>query len=171
MSDRLCPYGPSPTRLPCPWDSPGKNTGVGCHCLLQGIFLTQVCFAGGFFTVWVTWCPYKKGKFGHRYAESEDDVKRQGEDGHLQAQERDLKHSLQKEPTPLAPWFGLLVSRTGKSHKFLLPKPSNLCYFVMAAPGKLLWVYTEGVPKPNTECYLYDVALWGDSYFVFFFIS
>ena len=25
-------------RLPCPWDSPGKNTGVGCHCLLQGIF-------------------------------------------------------------------------------------------------------------------------------------
>jgi len=25
----------------CPWDSPGKNTGVGCHLLLQGIFLTQ----------------------------------------------------------------------------------------------------------------------------------
>ena len=24
-----------PTRLPCPWDSPGKNTGVGCHCLLR----------------------------------------------------------------------------------------------------------------------------------------
>ena len=27
--------------LPCPWDSPGKNTGVGCCALLQGIFLTQ----------------------------------------------------------------------------------------------------------------------------------
>ena len=27
--------------LPCPWDSPGKNTGVGCHAFLQGIFLTQ----------------------------------------------------------------------------------------------------------------------------------
>ena len=26
---------------PCPWDSPGKNAGVGCHALLQGIFLTQ----------------------------------------------------------------------------------------------------------------------------------
>ena len=26
-----------PTRLPCPWDSPGKNSGVGCHFLLQGI--------------------------------------------------------------------------------------------------------------------------------------
>ena len=30
-----------PPRLLCPWDSPGKNTGVGCHALLQGIFLTQ----------------------------------------------------------------------------------------------------------------------------------
>ena len=29
------------TRLLCPWDSPGKNTGVGSHFLLQGIFLTQ----------------------------------------------------------------------------------------------------------------------------------
>ena len=27
--------------LLCPWDSPGKNTGVGCHPFLQGIFLTQ----------------------------------------------------------------------------------------------------------------------------------
>ena len=30
-----------PTRLLCPWDSPGENTGVGCHCLLQGTFPTQ----------------------------------------------------------------------------------------------------------------------------------
>ena len=30
-----------PTRLLCPWDSPGKNTGVDCRALLQGIFLTQ----------------------------------------------------------------------------------------------------------------------------------
>ena len=30
-----------PSRLPCPWDFPGKNTGVGCHFLLQGIFPTQ----------------------------------------------------------------------------------------------------------------------------------
>ena len=28
-------------RLLCPWNSPGKNTGVGIHSLLQGIFLTQ----------------------------------------------------------------------------------------------------------------------------------
>ena len=30
-----------PTRLLCPWDSPGKNTGVVCHSLLQGTFLTH----------------------------------------------------------------------------------------------------------------------------------
>ena len=30
-----------PTGRPCPWASPGKNTGVGCRSLLQGIFLTQ----------------------------------------------------------------------------------------------------------------------------------
>ena len=30
-----------PTRLFHPWNSPGKNTGVGCHSLLQGIFRTQ----------------------------------------------------------------------------------------------------------------------------------
>ena len=37
----LQPHGLQPTRLLCPWDFPGKNTGVGCHSLLQGIFLTQ----------------------------------------------------------------------------------------------------------------------------------
>ena len=31
----------SPARLLCPWDSPGMNTGVGCHALLQEIFPTQ----------------------------------------------------------------------------------------------------------------------------------
>ena len=37
----LQPHGLQPTRLLCPWNSPGKNTGVGGHLLLQGIFLTQ----------------------------------------------------------------------------------------------------------------------------------
>ena len=32
---------PIPVRFLCPWNSPGKNTGVGCHALLQGIFLVQ----------------------------------------------------------------------------------------------------------------------------------
>ena len=37
----LQPYGLQPTKLLFPWYSPGKNTGVGCYTLLQGIFLTQ----------------------------------------------------------------------------------------------------------------------------------
>ena len=41
MSSSLRPHGLQPARLLCPWNSPGKNTGVGCHFLLQGIFLTQ----------------------------------------------------------------------------------------------------------------------------------
>ena len=35
MSDSLRPHRRQPTRLPRPWDSPSKNTGVGCHFLLQ----------------------------------------------------------------------------------------------------------------------------------------
>ena len=35
MSDSVQPQRRKPTRLPHPWDSPGKNTGVGCHFLLQ----------------------------------------------------------------------------------------------------------------------------------------
>ena len=35
MSNSVWPHRWQPTRLPRPWDSPGKNTGVGCHCLLQ----------------------------------------------------------------------------------------------------------------------------------------
>ena len=35
VSDSVRPHRRQPTRLPRPWDSPGKNTGVGCHCLLQ----------------------------------------------------------------------------------------------------------------------------------------
>ena len=41
MSDSLGPHGLQPSRLLCPLDFPGMNTGVGCHFFLQGIFLTQ----------------------------------------------------------------------------------------------------------------------------------
>ena len=37
MSNSVWPHRRQPTRLPHPWDSPGKNTGVGCHFLLQCI--------------------------------------------------------------------------------------------------------------------------------------
>ena len=56
VSDSLRPHGLSPARLLCPWSSPGKNTEMGCHFLLQGVFPTQgsnlgLLHAGGFFTV------------------------------------------------------------------------------------------------------------------------
>ena len=35
MSNSVRPHRQQTTRLPRPWDSPGKNTGVGCHFLLQ----------------------------------------------------------------------------------------------------------------------------------------
>ena len=58
MYNSLQPHGLQLARLLCPWDFPGKNTRMGCHFLLQRIFLTQgsdpclhvSCLTGGFFT-------------------------------------------------------------------------------------------------------------------------
>ena len=59
LSDSVPSYGLQSARVLCPWDSPGKNTGAGCHFLLQGIFPTQgsklhllhlLALAGGLFT-------------------------------------------------------------------------------------------------------------------------
>ena len=41
-----------PTRLLCPWNSPGKNVGVGCHALLQGVFPTQAALKGEMTALW-----------------------------------------------------------------------------------------------------------------------
>ena len=41
VSNSLGTHGLWPTRFLCPWDSPGKNSGLGRHSLLQGIFPTQ----------------------------------------------------------------------------------------------------------------------------------
>ena len=41
LSDPLRSHRQKPARLLCPWNSPGRNTGVGCHSFLQGIFPTQ----------------------------------------------------------------------------------------------------------------------------------
>ena len=46
MSDSLPPYELYPAWFLCPWDSSGKNTGVGCHTLPQGIFQTQGKYFG-----------------------------------------------------------------------------------------------------------------------------
>ena len=64
-SDSSWPHEMQSARLLCPWNSPGENTGVDKHSLLQGIFptqdQTQVSYtAGRFFTVWVNEVLYFK---------------------------------------------------------------------------------------------------------------
>ena len=60
VSNSLWPHGLQPARLLCPWASPSKNTGVGCHFLLKRIdpeikpsfnFLESPALAGRFFTI------------------------------------------------------------------------------------------------------------------------
>ena len=46
VSDSLRPHGLQPTRLLCPWDFPGKSTGVGCHCHLhECVCYAMLCYA------------------------------------------------------------------------------------------------------------------------------
>ena len=52
MSNSLRPHRWQPTRLLCPWDSPGKNTGVGCHFLLQCMKLKSLSCARLLATPW-----------------------------------------------------------------------------------------------------------------------
>ena len=56
MSNSLRPHGLQPSRPLCPWDSPGKKTGVGCHSVSRAPLQPRVgtCIVGRFFTVWAT---------------------------------------------------------------------------------------------------------------------
>ena len=54
MSNSVQPYRWQPTRLPRPWDSPGKNTGAGCHCLLQCVKVKSLSRVRPSATPWTT---------------------------------------------------------------------------------------------------------------------
>ena len=74
MSDSLWPHGLQPAKLLCPWDFPGKNTGVGCHFFLQRIFLTWgwtwvSCITDRFFNARATRDPGKPIQLINPYAE------------------------------------------------------------------------------------------------------
>ena len=56
-SDSSQPHGLQPTRLLCPWDLPGKCTGVGCHCLLRLSILAH--------PKWPVWLTFTKYCFYH----------------------------------------------------------------------------------------------------------
>ena len=72
LSDCSLPHGLQPARLFCPWDSPGKNTGVGCLCLLQGIFPTQGSNPGLHCSQILHHLSYMEG---HRELHSEEQMK------------------------------------------------------------------------------------------------
>ena len=102
MSFSLRPHGLRPARLLCPRDFPGKNTGVGCCFLLQGIFLTQgsnphlLHWQVGSLAVSHLGSPFadKTDVFirGDWDADTpRERVRMQGEDGHLQAKERGFR--------------------------------------------------------------------------------
>ena len=65
VSDSLQPHGLQPTRLLHPWDSPGKSTGVGCHCLLLLSFLSTIGWKTCSFPTELSWHPCQES-FGHR---------------------------------------------------------------------------------------------------------
>ena len=103
-----------PTRLLCPWDFPGKNIGLGCHFLLQGIFdpeieLMSPTRAGGFFTTE----PLGKPLFLNNYAK-ELETSEQIKSEYFQRKSEFLFHD----------WFCLAhgVSLLFYSSHFLSPK-------------------------------------------------
>ena len=61
MSDSVRTQGLQPTRFLCPWDSPGKNTGVGCHFLLQFLISRSLYFFFICLIIIFSYCP--PGKF------------------------------------------------------------------------------------------------------------
>ena len=72
MSDSLQPHGLEPTRFFCPWNSPGKNSGAGCHSFLQGS------------RDW-NWISLITGRFSAICATREPSGKRNGSESSVQA--------------------------------------------------------------------------------------
>ena len=66
MSDTFQHYGLETPMLLCPWNSPGKNTGEGCHFLLQGIFPAQGLNPGLLHCRWSLYCLCHQGSPGNK---------------------------------------------------------------------------------------------------------
>ena len=62
VSNSSWPHGLQPARVLCPWNSPGQNTGVGSHSLLQGIFPTQGSNPGILHCRWILFTIKATGK-------------------------------------------------------------------------------------------------------------
>ena len=67
MSDSLWLHWPEPTSPFCPWDFPGKNTGVGSYSLLQGIFPTHALNPGILLCRQILYCLIHQGSLGKKW--------------------------------------------------------------------------------------------------------
>ena len=95
-------------RLLCPWNSPGKNSGVGCHSFLQGIFPTQGLNPGVLHCrPIIDWLRHSDVLIRRNlnterdtkctHSQREDKVKIQQKSGHLQAKQRGIRTNQTKE--------------------------------------------------------------------------
>ena len=113
----------SPSRLLCPWDSPGTNTRVCCHTLLQGIArhrngTTVSCITGRFFTVWAS-------REAHQVPKGSINLTRLGTSGlgcGLRAS------SLQKQVLPGMLTYSLTVHNHGEGGRS--PVPGTLLFLI-----------------------------------------
>ena len=88
MSSSLQPYGLQPAKFLCPCDSPGKNTAVGCHALLQGVFLTQGWNPGLLLGKWILYRLSHQGRPREISLLTLNQFRQLGLTGHTQAQGR-----------------------------------------------------------------------------------
>ena len=130
MPNSLWCHGLRPTRLLCPCDFPGKDTGVGCHFLLRGSSQPMVVSTG---LTQYDWCPCKKrSEHTHR----EDHVETSGKDHCLQVKENGLR----MKPTLPTPWPWTSSLQNCKKINFYCRSHSacGTWYFVMASQVALV---------------------------------
>ena len=135
MSDSLRPHGLGPTRLLCAWNSPGKNAGVGCHCLFQGIFLTQGSNPG------LLHC---RQLYHLSHQGSLPDIKLATSIGSSKMQKSSRKTStsaLLTMPKPLTVWITTNCGKFSKRCKYQITWPASweICMQVRKQQLELTW--------------------------------
>ena len=138
------PHGLYPTKLLCPWDFPGKNTVVGCHFLLQGIFPTQRSnpdLPPGRLILyhWASW-----ETFQNAYSKSEKKKKKKNSKTHIQNIQSSTICNIPKLETTQMPMFRvkqqnkLLYSNNGISKLQLIQQITGM-NFIMFRKGNKSW--------------------------------
>ena len=123
MSDSLRPHGLSPTRLLCPWNYPGKNIGMCCHFLLQGISPIQGSNLGLLNCREVLYSLSHKGSPRvHRFTKNG------------QTSSTAILHGVQSLLNTKS--FSWQFSQTGKSSEYSAGVPGTRCSLKL--PGRLL---------------------------------